>query len=808
MFFRIRLLLLAVVLCVSAASLFADTAAFDLSGPALSVKVTRAGKTLPISKVPSLQPGDRVWIHAEFPRNETVHYLMIPVFLRGSTNPPPEKWFTRVETWKKEIREEGVVITVPDGAEQALIFLAPETGGDFGTLRSAVRGKPGAFVRASQDLNQAALDRSRLDKYLNEVKQTADTDSHALHDRSVLLARSLNIKLDNDCFQKPREQQESCLTQNTDQLVLDDGHSQSMVAALTSGTGADLAGAVATTKLAGGGAYSPYVGAVVDLAKMMTSFRTPEYQYIPALSVTIRDRIDLKLNNPPSFRKPLSVLVASLPAVESAQLPPLRPVDPNQVLCLEKASLVLPVEGAPLVFSTEYAHDVVLRVAAKSGRILDLPARADAANGGFDIDAHTLVAANMDNQLSGKVQGQWGFDSFDGPTFRLQNAHRTQWTLAPDEQTALIVGRDDSIHLHSDAAACIENIAAKDENGKALKPAWTSLGAGEVELKLALKDENPGKLQIAVKQFGMTPDEITVRTYSESASLDKLSVHAGDSQALLTGTRLDQVASLEVSGVHFAPASLGRAESKDALRLSADSGKDTSALKAGDEATALVTLKDGRTLNVQTTVAAPRPKVTVINKTIQAGPSSGVLRLGSDDELPQDGKLTFFLKSEQPETFSRDEKIEVATADSAYSAALTFADGTLIAQDAHTVMAVLDPMKNLGAAAFGGLRFRPVIAGTEGDWQPLATLVRLPSLKEVHCSGNPDKPCTLSGTNLFLIDSVASDPQFERSVPVPTGFAEQTISVPRPNGTLLFIKLRDDPAAVNRAVLPVLPDPP
>jgi hypothetical protein len=219
-------------------------------------------------------------------------------------------------------------------------------------------------------------------------------------------------------------------------------------------------------------------------------------------------------------------------------------------------------------------------------------------------------------------------------------------------------------------------------------------------------------------------------------------------------------------------------------------------------------LKDGRTLNVQTTVAAARPKVTVINKTIQVGPSSGVLHLGSDDELPQDGKLTFFLKSEQPETFSRDEKIEVATADSAYSAALTFADGSLIAQDAHTVMAVLDPMKSLGASAFGALRFRPVIAGTEGDWQPLATLVRLPSLKEVHCSGNPDKACTLSGTNLFLIDSVASDPQFERSVPVPTGFAEQTISVPRPNGTLLFIKLRDDPAAVNRAVLPVLPDQP
>lgn len=807
MFFRIRFFL-PILLCVIALRAWADTAAFDLTGPALSVKVTRAGKTLPISKVPSLQAGDRIWIHAEFPNNETVHYLMIPVFLRGSTNPPPEKWFSRIETWKKQIKEEGVVITVPDGAEQALIFLAPETGGDFGTLRSAVRGKPGAFVRASQDLNQAALDRSRLDKYLSQVKQTVDTDSHGLHDRSVLLARSLNIKLDNDCFQKPREQQESCLTQNTDQLVLDDGHSQSMVAALTSGTGADLAGAVATTKLAGGGAYSPYVGAVVDLAKMMTSFRTPEYQYIPALSVTTHDRIDLKLNNPPSFRKPLSVLVASLPAVESAQLPPLRPVDPNQVLCLEKPSLVLPVEGAPVVFSTEYAHDMVLHIANKSGQAIDLPAHADAASGGFAIDTRALVAVNMDDQLGGKLHGQWGFDWFDGPSFHLQNVHRTRWTITPDEQTAMIVGRDDSIHVHSDAAACVENVTAKDDKGKAVKTTWTSLGAGEVELKLALKEEDPGKLQIIMKQFGLVADTMAVNTYSESASLEKLTIHARDSQAVLTGTRLDQVATLEISGLRFATASLGRADGKDMLRLAVESGKDTSALKAGDETTALVTLKDGRTLNVQTTVAAARPKVTLISKTIQAGASSALLHLGSDDELPQDGKLTFFLKSEQPDAFSREEKIEVATADSSYSAILTLADGTLVAQDAHTVMAVLDPMKSLGGAAFGALRFRPVMAGAEGDWQPLATLVRLPGLKEVHCPGNPDKQCVLSGTNLFLIDSVASDPQFERSVPVPTGFAEQTITVPRPNGTLLYIKLRDDPGAVNRAVLPVLPDQP
>ena len=120
-------------------------------------------------------------------------------------------------------------------------------------MRSAVRSKPGVFVRASQDLNQASLDRSRLDKYLNEIKATSASDPQALHDRSMLLARTLNIKLDQQCFDKPTEQQAPCLAQHTDQLVIDDGHSQSMVAALTSGPSSDLVGALSTTSIAGGG---------------------------------------------------------------------------------------------------------------------------------------------------------------------------------------------------------------------------------------------------------------------------------------------------------------------------------------------------------------------------------------------------------------------------------------------------------------------------------------------------------------------------------------------------------------------------
>ena len=123
------------------------------------------------------------------------------------------------------------------------------------------------------------------------------------------------------------------------------------------------------------------------------------------------------------------------------------------------------------------------------------------------------------------------------------------------------------------------------------------------------------------------------------------------------------------------------------------------------------------------------------------------------------------------------------------------------------MLAVLDPLKSFGPSAFGPLRFRPVESdGGNGDWQPLATLVRIPTLKEVRCPDSPDKQCRLIGSNLFLIDSVASDPQFTHAISVPIGFSDSTLNVPRPNGTLLYIKLRDDSAKAEPLILPVLPD--
>jgi len=167
----LRLRIFCLFLLATPSFLFADPAPFDLAGPKLEVKVVHAGKTLPISEVPNLSAGDQISIKADLPPGQSVHYLLVAAFLRGATNPPPENWFFSSETWNRK-GSNGLKITVPKDAQQVLVFLAPETGGDFKTLVGAVRGRPGAFVRASQDLNQATLDRSRLKVYLAAIQST------------------------------------------------------------------------------------------------------------------------------------------------------------------------------------------------------------------------------------------------------------------------------------------------------------------------------------------------------------------------------------------------------------------------------------------------------------------------------------------------------------------------------------------------------------------------------------------------------------------------------------------------------------
>jgi hypothetical protein len=786
---------------------FAETAAFDLAGPKVQVRVKRDEKTLPISEVPSLQTGDRLWIHPDLPDDQSVHYLMVVTFLRGATNPPPDTWFTQVETWTKEVHEEGVYINVPDGAEEAIILLAPETGGAFGTLRRAVRGKPGAFVRAAQDLQQASLDRLRLEKYLEVVRESAATDPEKLKSRTTVLAHSLNIRLDQQCFDKPTAQQVPCLTQNTDQLVLDDARSETMVATLTSGASTDLMNQISASPTARSGYYSPYVGAVMDVARILGATHTAQYQYIPALALPKQDQLNLRLNNPPSFRNPKSVLVIAMPPIRPSPPPTLVAVNPAQIFCADAPELVLPVEGSPLVLATELGYNFVLHVEAKTGPGIDLPAEADAAEGGFAVKTEAIqaVASNPD-EVFGILRGNWGFRPFEGPRFRLRTSRPAPWIVASKDASALIVGREDTLHLQSADACCVSGVLLRDGLGRPLETQWKITKSDELEVRVGLQESAAGSLTMTVKKFGLpAPDEIRLHTYAEAGRLDSFTIHAGDSEGVLKGTRLDQVMDLEAGSLHFSVKGLVRTNQQDELTVVAENQAATAQLRPDESVMLRVTLKDGRVLELKSTVAAGRPIVSVISKSVQYDESAipSLVRLGDTDELPQEARLNFFLKTRVPEVFPPTEKIEVATADDSFRVLLSFKDGNLTLQDSKTVLATLDPMKLLGPSAFGPLKFRPVAStGVEGDWQPLVNLVRVPALKSVHCGSPRPEQCTLSGDKLFLIDEVSSDSDFSNMVTVPDGFAESTLLIPPLKGKKLYLKLRDDPTTVDTAIVP------
>jgi len=789
------------------ANLRADAAAFDLTGPKVDVRVQRDGRTLPISEVPNLQAGDRLWVHPDLPDTQSVRYLMVICFLRGSTNPPPDSWFTRVDAWSKPVHDEGVYVSVPDGAEEAVVFLAPETGGAFATLRSAVRGKPGAFVRAAQDLEQASLDRQRLEKYLDSVREAASSDPEQMKARSALLARSLNMRLDQQCFDKPSAQQAPCLIQNTDQLVLDDAHSQTMVATLSSGPSSDLLVQVSATPTAGGGYYSAYVGAVVDVVRILGTAHTAQYQYIPALALPQKDNLNLRLNTPPSFRNPKSVIVIALPLVLPAANPPLRPIDAAQIFCIDKPSLVLPAGGAPLVFATELAHNFVLHVETKSGPGIDLPAVPDPGQGGFEIDTKAMQSVELQGEVSGILRGVWGFRSFEGPRFRLRGSSPEQWVVASKDASALIIGREDTLHLESPDACCVRSISLRDEKGKVIEAEWKTAKPEELEVKVPLQNATAGMLTVTIHKMGTRQaDEIPLHTYSEAGRLDAFDIHSGDAEGVLKGTRLDQVTAIDVSGLRFTPDGLSRANQRDELRLVCHDASVTQRLQPGDSIAVHVALQDGRSMDLKTAVEAPRPRVTVLSKSVlldSSGPPSTV-RLENQDELSQDARLNFFLKTLVPENFPSTEKIEVATADEAFRVMLSEKDGNLTLQDSKTIFAVLDPMKLLGPTAFGPLKFRPVDGdGTDGDWQPLVTLVRIPVLEGIRCARDGEKQCTLNGDKLFLIDAVSSDPDFTNSVTVPDGFVQVGLTIPQPKGKTLYLKLRDDPSTVVTADVPI-----
>ena len=765
---RVRSLLLPLLfLCCCNLSYAADSR-FDLIGPKIDVRVTRDGQTLPIADVPNLQPGDRLWIHPDLPASQSVHYLLICVFLRGNTNPPPEDWFYRIETWDQKVREEGSFVTVPADAQQAVMFLAPETGGDFKTLKSAVRGRPGAFVRASQDLIEAGFEEARIEKYIASIRRVPPADSAELLKHSDLLSRTLALKPNDACFKQPVDMQFTCLTQTGSQIVMDDGNGQT-IANVLNGPTSDLIAQASYTTAAGGGLYSAYIGAIVDVVRIMSNLHTAQYQYIPAISFPQDDAMNLRLNTPPSFHNPKSVLVIALPAVQPAVTPPLRPTDPSEVTCLIKPSVVLPIEGAPLVFSTDFAHEMVLHLITPPGAPAepDIPLTPDAYFGGLVLqkdqqhhiplhDSRPLQATSNEPNpfanpslaphqtapppkpqpkpvlLSGIIKGRWGFDAFTGPTVQLQQLPGKDWTIVPAAGSGaeptydLIAGHTAKLLLTSTGSACVHSITANPSDQSPFpvpfKPEPKPDQPNDLALTLPLEhDLTPGDLHLAIQQYDQPKaDELSARTFSEPSTVTAIELHAGDKTLVVTGTRLGEIEKVTLGDLVFHPAPDASYDTQPAdsaspgtLHFALPANLPSPPTHVNESLTANIALRDGRMLSLPITVSAPRPVIALLRKSAMPEAKTTNIYLSNPDDLPLSSLLTFTLKS--PDRFPRNGQIEIETLDGTLRTVLTLApSGGLLLQDPHTIVATLDPLRSFGPSAFGALRMRAIYPASEG----------------------------------------------------------------------------------------------
>ena len=388
-----------------------------------------------------------------------------------------------------------------------------------------------------------------------------------------------------------------------------------------------------------------------------------------------------------------------------------------------------------------------------------------------------------------------------------------------------------------------------------------------LDVTMDVPSRDAGHLELAIREFGASKAAaVKLTAYSEPAKLDAIFYHAGDATAELTGASLDQVTRVAFAGINFQPAGSAPTQpnGKSELRLSLTPKEAAPSLTAGKDETAKVSLDDGRILSLPFTVLAARPSVTLIGLADVSRQSSNTtqfaIKLGAPADLPVSDALTFSLRSAQP--FPRSGFIEIASPDSSLHTRLSLADGSLVLEDPHTLLATLQPLKELGSSAFGPIQLRAIAPdGTAGDWLPLVTLVRLPSFTALSCPApapaipslptlipSPDPPlpgladaqkpstpasattpaasssptpapassdaqptappvptqqdCTLAGTGLFFVDSFAPSASFADPTHIPEGYVASSIEIPPPAGGVYYLRLRDDPATIDTVTLP------
>jgi hypothetical protein len=775
-------------LVMAAAPVQSASSSFDLVGPRLDIAITHDGVTLPLERVPNLSEGDRISIKLERLPGHDERYRVVAAFLRGAVDRPGKDWFREALSRKNNA---DIALVVPKGAQQMALFIVPESGGGANAIISAVRKQPGAFVRAVQELNQASLDRARLDTFLREMQRAERKSPESLASVSPILTRSLAVKLKAECLQQPAELQSACLTGDRETLLLADTHSSALADTLA-GTPTDLAFQLSATPQAGYGSYSSYIGVVRDLFRMFGAFQSTQLQFIPALAQMADGRATVLLNTPVSFAKPTSVMVVALPAIEAPKPPPLRRSLPDVTLCAT-AGLTLPVEGAPLIYATSYAHDMTLRLKRLDGTQAELPVRADPGVGGFVADA-AIPFGPFGPVIAAQLHGAWGFSSFDGPSFTLSKPDDGAWQAT--DRTALVVGRSNELELVGPGVGCVVRVAMRRGDGPVEPLTWKQSGASGIVATVPLDKADPGPVAILIERKDVAaPAVVTLRASQQASSVDELSIHAGDDQALLTGTRLDQVAGVAIGALTFQPGALTRVDKQDRLALLPSDPQALLALAVGKSMSAEITFAGGRRKTLSVSIAPRRAAATLVRITAQSPVREGVMpiALTSSGVFAQDAHLSFAFHVEAPGSLSGRESIEIATADGRASTAVQAGKGYDV-QDSKTGIVTFEPADTLGPVAYGPLRFRVVRDGEASSWTPLATIVRLPEVHTVTCTAG--KTCRMLGNRFFLIDAVGATEDIQQGQHIPDGFVGTEIMTRASPAGRIFLHLRDAPQAV------------
>jgi len=156
--------------------------------------------------------------------------------------------------------------------------------------------------------------------------------------------------------------------------------------------------------------------------------------------------------------------------------------------------------------------------------------------------------------------------------------------------------------------------------------------------------------------------------------------------------------------------------------------------------------------------------------------------IGSPIRTSCPGRATdiFHCARRLPHSFTRDEKIEVATTDGSWSTLLAVGSGGMTLQNSKVAVATLDPAKHSGLRVrtrFGSgwsATCRRATGARSPRW------LRLPGSKSLECPAPPRGRLQAVRRQPVPADSVSGDPQFTQPIQVPDGYPDRHYG-PAPN---------------------------